>query len=77
MRVCQFRHDGNLNCNAAAAKAAVSGRLTTSFYSQVPACQTNRSPQRHRDTEKTEEGRRKKEENDHSGEKRFFSNTKL
>jgi hypothetical protein len=55
----------------------VSGRLTTSFYSQVPACQTNRSPQRHRDTEKTEEGRRKKEENDHSGEKRFFSNTKL
>jgi hypothetical protein len=50
----------------------VSGRLTTSFYSQVPACQTNRSPQRYR-----EDGRRKKEENDHSGEKRFFSNTKL
>jgi hypothetical protein len=32
MRVCQFRHDGNLNCNAAAApKAAVSGRLTVLF----------------------------------------------
>jgi hypothetical protein len=52
MRVCQFRHDGNLNCNAAAAKAAVSGRPTTPFYSQVRACQTNGSPQRHTDTAK-------------------------
>ena len=31
MRVCQFRHDGNLGCNAAAAARPPSGRATHLF----------------------------------------------
>src|SRR5271170_7756981 len=43
MRVCQFRHDGNLDLQCSGGpKAAVSGRPTLLFYSRVTGCQTKR-----------------------------------
>src|SRR5271156_1554928 len=43
MRVCQFRHDGNLNCNAAAApRPPCQEDQPFYFCSPVPPCQTNR-----------------------------------
>jgi hypothetical protein len=41
MRVCQFRHDGNLGLQCSGGReAAESGRPTVLFYSAVEACQT-------------------------------------
>ncbi len=42
MRVCQFRHDGNLDCNAAAAlRPPCQEESTTLFYSHGRDCQTS------------------------------------
>ncbi len=41
MRVCQFRHDGNLELQCSGGReAAVSGGPTALFYSAVKPCQT-------------------------------------
>src|SRR4029077_983347 len=41
MRVCQFRHDGNVDLQCSGGReAAVSGRSTFLFYSHVTGCQT-------------------------------------
>ena len=41
MRVCQFRHDGNLNCNAAAAPGPPCQEDEPTYFCSPPsACQT-------------------------------------
>ena len=56
MRVCQFRHDGNLNCNAVAAPRPPC-QEDQPFYSCSPitACQTKPFTTKDEDTENTEE----------------------
>jgi hypothetical protein len=51
MRVCQFRHDGNLNCNAAAATGPPCQERSTFLFLQPCPTLSNESPH-HGDTEK-------------------------